>query len=63
MLQPENQQCLIPISSKSNQFSLGLGELCLKFPVLCYAGNSWKGNYYASTLRCIMLTLCSCNGT
>ena len=28
---------------------LGLGELCLKFPILCY-GNSWK---------CSMLTLCS----
>ena len=27
---------------------LGLGGLCLKFPVLCYASNSWKCHYYAS---------------
>ena len=33
---------------------LGLGEICLKFLVLCYASNSWKWNYYASRLRCIM---------
>jgi len=27
---------------------LGLGQLCLNLPVLCYASNSWKWNYYAS---------------
>ena len=42
---------------------VGLGELRLKFPALCNAGNSWKCNYYASRLRCIVLTLCSCNET
>ena len=25
----------------------GLGELCSNHPVLCYANNSWKCNYYA----------------
>jgi len=43
--------------------SIGLGKLFLKLPVLCYASNSWKGNYNAYRLRCIMLTLCSSNGT
>ena len=43
--------------------SLGLGELCLKPPVLRYASNSWKSNYYASEEA----VLCShyaqlCNG-
>jgi len=37
--------------------------LCLKLPALCYAGNSWKCNYYASRLRRIVLTLCSCDET
>jgi len=42
---------------------IGLGELCLKLPVLCYAGNSWKCNNYASEEA----VLCShyaqlCNG-
>ena len=36
---------------------VGLGELRLKFPALCYAGNSWKCNYNASRLRCIVLNL------
>jgi len=43
--------------------TLGLGELCLNLPVLCYASNSWKCNYYASEEA----VLCShyaqlCNG-
>jgi len=28
--------------------NLGLGELSLNLPVLCYASNSWKCNYYTS---------------
>ena len=39
--------------------SVGLGKLCLKLPVLCYASNSWKCNYYASRGSPIMLTLCN----
>jgi len=35
------------------ELDLGLGKLCLKLPVLCYAGNSSKCNYYASRGSCI----------
>jgi len=34
-------------------------QLCLKLPVLCYASNSWKCNYYASRGSSIMLKLCN----
>ena len=38
---------------------IGLVDLCLKLPALCYAPTSWKCNYYASGRSCIMFTLCS----
>ena len=38
---------------KRSKPGLGLGELCLKLPVLCFASNSWKCNYYYYYYYCI----------
>ena len=38
--------------------NLGLDQLCLKLPVLCYASSSWKWNYYDSRGSCIEAVLC-----